>query len=298
MTAANILYPAWDANRVTARAENSIAMDNFKLVFNSDFGPLGRLQGTAADAEVIMNSQWTPRYRFTHDRRGCSFDGEYQWYLDPRFDWGTGIGGLSPFSVSSGELSIVARRAPKDIEAKMPKRIDENKNETPLTHPWVSGVITTEHSFWFRYGFAEAMIKLPAGHALFPAFWMLPKETPVHPEIDIMEYIGQKPRNTNFSVHPGVNIASAGEDRDRGANMSEDWHAFGCLWTPEAFEFTIDRKVIGRVPADPIIDRFHYYLIANLAVGGAWPGPPTDNTPSPSKLQVRYIKVWQDTKLG
>ena len=34
-------------------------------------------------------------------------------------------------------------------------------------------------------------------------------------------------------------------------------------------------------------------LVLNLAVGGKWPGVPGDDTPSPTRLQVRHVKVWQ-----
>ena len=35
-----------------------------------------------------------------------------------------------------------------------------------------------------------------------------------------------------------------------------------------------------------------YYLIVNLGLGGGWP---TDQTPSPSDMQVQYVRVYQQT---
>jgi beta-glucanase (GH16 family) len=35
------------------------------------------------------------------------------------------------------------------------------------------------------------------------------------------------------------------------------------------------------------------YIVANLAVGGSWPGPPNASTPFPSALEIDYIRVWR-----
>ena len=37
------------------------------------------------------------------------------------------------------------------------------------------------------------------------------------------------------------------------------------------------------------------YVLANLAVGGDWPGYPDDSTPFPSYLDIDYIRVYQRT---
>ena len=35
------------------------------------------------------------------------------------------------------------------------------------------------------------------------------------------------------------------------------------------------------------------HVLINLAVGGDWPGPPTDAAEFPAMLQVDYIRIWQ-----
>jgi beta-glucanase (GH16 family) len=35
------------------------------------------------------------------------------------------------------------------------------------------------------------------------------------------------------------------------------------------------------------------YLIANLAVGGSWPGDPDASTTFPQSLLIDYVRVWQ-----
>ena len=205
LAAVNVMCPLLAPRTVQAQAANQLSLDRYELKFDSDFEPLGRVADkTPGTGDTVNGSQWTPRYRFTNDPRGCSFHGEYQWYVDPRFDWGPGIGHISPFSVSSRELAITARRTPAGLAAKMAGRLDQEKRETNVPHPWISGVITTQNSFWFRYGYAEAMVKLPRGRTLWPAFWMLPKEWPYPPEVDIMEFIGDEPRKSNYNVIAGT----------------------------------------------------------------------------------------------
>ena len=35
------------------------------------------------------------------------------------------------------------------------------------------------------------------------------------------------------------------------------------------------------------------HVLVNLAVGGAWPGPPETQEQFPSALAIKYIRVWQ-----
>ncbi|MBX9682983.1 MAG: glycoside hydrolase family 16 protein [Hyphomicrobium sp.] len=295
LPAIKLITPALAGNADTARPD--LSLEGYLPTFTSDFTALQPSSDLPPHGSRWADlGQWTPRYRFNKDLRGCSFPGEYQWYVDPRHDWGPGIGRLSPFSVTDGVLSIVAQQTPESILSKLPGRIDNDKKDTSIPYPWISGVITTQNSFWYRYGYAEALVKLPAGQALWPAFWLLPKEWPYSPEIDIMEHISHEPRKSNYNVIPGTPdkpMDGMGDYADRGLDLTQDWHSFGCLWTPEKFDFFIDRKLIGSVPAHPTMDKCHYYLIVNLAVGGKWPGPPGPQTPSPAMVQVRHVKVWQ-----
>src|ERR1700761_2402711 len=58
---------------------------------------------------------------------------------------------------------------------------------------FISGRINTRDKFNFKYGTAEARIKVTDGAGLWPAWWMLGKgEWPQTGEIDIMEYVGER----------------------------------------------------------------------------------------------------------
>lgn len=66
------------------------------------------------------------------------------------------------------------------------------------------------------------------------------------------------------------------------------------VWNPQRIVWYVDGvernryEVAGNIPAKPM------YLLANLAVGGNWPGSPDGTTPFPSFFDVDYIKVWRN----
>jgi beta-glucanase (GH16 family) len=41
-------------------------------------------------------------------------------------------------------------------------------------------------------------------------------------------------------------------------------------------------------------DDGRYFVLLNLAMGGAWPGPPTAATASQVEMLVDYVRVYQD----
>ena len=71
---------------------------------------------------------------------------------------------------------------------------------------YTSTKITTKGKKEFLYGRIEARAKLPVGHGLWPAFWMLGANIdevkwPKTGEIDILEYIGRDPGMVCTTLH-------------------------------------------------------------------------------------------------
>lgn len=94
--------------------------------------------------------------------RKTKCNGEQQIYVDPGYE-GRGMVplGLDPFKVRDGVLSIVASRTPSDLK------------EVLFSNEYVSGVLTTQKSFFQKYGFFEIRAKIPSGIGVWPAFWLL-----------------------------------------------------------------------------------------------------------------------------
>ena len=40
-----------------------------------------------------------------------------------------------------------------------------------------------------------------------------------------------------------------------------------------------------------------FYFLLNLAVGGDWPGPPNETTPSPAEMVVDYVRVYKAARI-
>jgi beta-glucanase (GH16 family) len=117
--------------------------------------------GTGLDAKI-----WYTCYPYAKRGTGCSNNPrmELEWYRSANV------------SVSGGFANLTALR----------ERAHDG-------YPYTSGMISTggtpqtKATFAYRYGYAEARIKLPPGKGMWPAFWLVPANRTWPPEIDIME---------------------------------------------------------------------------------------------------------------
>lgn len=158
---------------------------------------------------------------------------------------------------------------------------------------YTSGMIDSHDRFAFQYGYVEMRAKLPKGQGLWPTFWLLSRNG-WPPEIDIMENLGHEPNRVHLTFHynSSSDHLSSGTHWD-GPDFSADYHTFAVEWNPQRLIWYVDGVEQKRyedatqIPAEPM------YILANLAVGGDWPGSPDASTPFPSYFDIDYIKVWQ-----
>jgi beta-glucanase (GH16 family) len=240
---------------------------DWHLLFNDDF------EGTSLDT-----AKWTTCYWW--DDHGCTIatNNELEWYQP------------DDVLVSNGTLKLRAQK--RTISAS-----DGN------TYHYTSGVITSGRNssdttlpakFVFQYGYAEMRAKIPGGQGLWPAFWLLPADHNSKPEIDVMETLGDKPNTIEMHFHylAGDGSSDSSGSSWTGPDFSADWHTFAVDWRPDAIIWYVDGierwryTDVTSIPAEPM------YLLANLAVGGDWPGPPTASTPFPSYFEIDYIRAW------
>lgn len=170
--------------------------------------------------------------------------------------------------------------------------------------PYLSGIITSYNSLRFRYGRVEARARMPAGKGLWSAFWLLnayyKQDQPQDPEIDIIEAIGDRVTTANHAYHYQDDLDGDGFFTDRQStelratisDFSADFHTYRVDWEPQRIVWYVDDVETGRVEGDQVSDE-QMYLIANLAVGGNFPGPADSTTPFPAKMEIDYIRVWQ-----
>lgn len=161
-------------------------------------------------------------------------------------------------------------------------------------YPYSSGMISGHDKFSFLYGYVEARLKSPRGRGLWPALWMLPVNHEWPPEIDILEILGHAPETAHMTLHyklPSSPHLSQGSSYS-GPDFSKDWHIFSLHWEPGVLTWYIDGE--ERFTLEHDVPDVPMYLIANLAVGGNWPGSPDETTFFPAYFEIDYIRVYQN----
>jgi len=175
---------------------------------------------------------------------------------------------------------------------------------------YTSARLNTEDRFALKYGRIEASIKLPSGQGLWPAFWMLPQDSPygawaAKGEIDIVEAINLGGTNGNeifATIHFGGEFpanTSSGVTYDPGPDVTEDFHTYAIEWDEFEIRWYFDGSLYAvqnnwfstaaPYPA-PFDQPFHVLL--NLAVGGNFPGFAVDSSVFPATMEVDWVRVY------
>jgi beta-glucanase (GH16 family) len=196
-------------------------------------------------------------------------------------------------SVSDGTLKIVARQ------------------QSLGGLPYTSGRIRTKDLREFTYGRFEGRMKIPSTSGVWPAFWMLPTDSPYggwasSGEIDIMESVNQADKIYG-TIHHGApwpsNQHNGGTFED-GTDFSQDFHVYAVEWEPNIIRWYLDGVLYHSVTKDdwyssvapgndlaPFDVPFH--LLLNVAVGGNFPGNPNGSAVYPQTLEVDYVRVYE-----
>lgn len=160
-----------------------------------------------------------------------------------------------------------------------------------------SAGLETEGLFAQKYGLFEARIKLPVGHGLWPAFWMLGADVnkvqwPNCGEIDIIEVNNQEPRLVEGFAHAAQ--TNYGAHFHMSNSLSAGYHVYGIDWTPQGITWLVDGHAFGHLDAYagwPFSQPF--FLVLDLAVGGTWPGSPNASTKFPAEMDVSWVRVYR-----
>jgi hypothetical protein len=188
-----------------------------------------------------------------------------------------------PFTVKDGLLTIEAR-----------------KNEKGWESGLLSSMDTQGNRFAQQYGYFEMRAKFPRTPGTWPAFWLHAKERVTHAkdlsktfmEVDIIEQYGHWPNKFTTAIHLWK-LEKGAKSEHLGKNfivdgMTDDFHTYGCLVTKEYVTFYYDGRELRREPT-PDAGHTPLYVMVNLALGPGWP---IDKTPSPSAMQVDYVRVY------
>lgn len=186
---------------------------------------------------------------------------------------------------------------------------------------YTSARLKTTALFSQAWGLFEFRAKLPAGTGIWPAIWMMPKDSayggwPTSGEIDILESKGQSPTLVQSTLHSGpawnqVNHQSGFYPAPAGFSTG-DWHTYTMQWSrgsfnvPGTFRWYVDGTLYhtrfggwtipsGATPGnrDAPFDK-PFYLIMNVAVGGNYVGDPS-LAPGSYEMQVDYARAYRIT---
>lgn len=185
------------------------------------------------------------------------------------------------------------------------------KQETFGGFNYTSSRLRTQGNFEFAYGRIEASIRLPSTPGIWPAFWLLPTNSPygtwaASGEIDVMESVNFADRIYGTIHHgaPWPGNVQAGGQYAPGTDFSENFHTYSLEWDPDQMRWYVDGvlyRVLNRnawfssaAPNDPRapFDR-EFHIILNVAVGGNFPGNPNGASRFPQSMEVDWVRVYQ-----
>lgn len=169
---------------------------------------------------------------------------------------------------------------------------------------YTSTRITTKGKKEFKYGRIEARAKVPVGHGIWPAFWMLGSNIdkvgwPKSGEIDILEYVGRDPDMVYTTLHTQDSHGnSVNSKRTSFPTIEEGFHVFAVEWDKDKMDFFVDdAKVYTFQPQNKTEDVWPFdqpfYILINMAIGGNFGGPEVDDTIFPQQYIIDYVKVYQ-----
>jgi beta-glucanase (GH16 family) len=197
--------------------------------------------------------------------------------------------------IEDGNLVITARK-------------ESYKGPDGAAHDYTSARLQTAGHFDQKYGRFEARIKIPKGQGVWPAFWLLGDDVgtagwPACGELDIMENVGFEPHKVHGTLHgpgySGGNPLTGAYTLPNNENVGDDFHVFAVEWEPGVVRFYMDEhlyetQTIDSIPSSKrwVFDH-PFYILLNVAVGGAWPGNPDSTTPFPATMLVDYVRVYK-----
>lgn len=194
----------------------------------------------------------------------------------------------------------------------------EARQENYMGRSYTSARMLTKGKWAWTYGRMEARIKIPRGQGIWPAFWTLGANIdgpggvgwPACGEIDILENIGKTNNNEQSKIYGTIHGPQGGGDYNGGAGVgasytlpggakyADDFHIFAIEWTTNQIKwFMDDQHYFTATPASlPGGSTWPFsqpqFILLNLAVGGNWPGYPSNYTVFPQQMLVDYVRVY------
>ena len=293
LLAASVAHPVLAQPRATAEAQP--ARPGWKLVWSDEF-----------------NGKGPPSSRHWSYHVGNGFNpglGGFQGWGNEELEW------YRPESCtrSGGHLVI---------------RADYDESPTTIAgRDWHvrSCRITTQGKRAWTYGRVEARIAVPNAAGAWPAFWMMgassggtttagprppagaydsmASQWPSCGEIDVLEkrdYETAVVNNAFWDLRTGVFPWGPGQTASHVATTEigdlSPFHVYAVEWDAQSIRWFVDDRQTHALDTTPeTLEEFRkpFYLILNLAVGGAFPQLEPDRAEFPLVMRVDYVRVYR-----
>lgn len=222
----------------------------------------------------LDTSVWDTCYPWM-DQRGCTNFGnaktELEWYLP------------SQDHVYGGVLHLTARREPTT---------GRTSAGGPKVYACRSGMVTSDRSFRFEYGYIQVVAKIPATAGLWAGLWLDPANFGWPPEMDMLEAWGGAFPLAGSYYHYRT---PAGLQESKGLisppAKAFGWHTFGLSWSRTQMTWLLDGKVEFTVRRH--IPHQKMFFIANLAEAVSKAQPNVALGDCDGALLIRSVKVWK-----
>jgi beta-glucanase (GH16 family) len=194
----------------------------------------------------------------------------------------------------------------------------EAKQENYMGRSYTSARMLTKGKAAWTYGRMEARIKIPRGQGIWPAFWTLGTNIdgpggvgwPACGEIDIMENIGKTNNNEQGKIYGTIHGPQGGGPYNGGAGVgssytlpggakyADDFHVFAIEWTTNQIKWYMDNQQYFTATPNSLPSGGTWpftqpqFILLNVAVGGNWPGYPSNYTVFPQQMLVDYVRVY------
>ena len=179
---------------------------------------------------------------------------------------------------------------------------------------YTSARLNTARKQSWKYGKIVARMKLPQGHGIWPAFWMLGSNIienggdtpwPQSGEIDILELYGIR---DDGIVEGNLHYANASDEHAMSGavpykleegKFADDFHIFELDWDADSIVWLVDGTQYTSVAiTDDELDEFHkeFFILFNLAVGSAYAGRPDETTQFPQHMYIDWVRVYKEVE--
>jgi beta-glucanase (GH16 family) len=201
-------------------------------------------------------------------------------------------------SVEGGLLRMKLTKLEKPVEAVNAEPGKDLKNAKPTTFKYGGAGVISKPAF--RYGYYECRMKLPKGAGWHNSFWMQNHSgrgdtlvSTAFQEIDVCENDSVKPTHFGANLHQWKPTHKQfGVWHLKTPDLSEDFHVWGCEYTPQKLRFFFDGKEFASTDKHTTFENndMHIWLTSIAThLGGA---KQVDESKLPAEMTVDYVRLF------